>query len=61
VNCKQCEAATEVKDSRRFYDKNLDLRYVERRRLCPECGNRFVTIELTKEEWLNQTGLKDGS
>ena len=50
MRCPKCNAKyTRVKDTRTGRKSN----YVWRSRLCEECGNRFTTVEVTREEMVN--------
>lgn len=37
-------------DTRNFFDPNRNSPYVQRRKCCPNCGERFTTIELLAED-----------
>ena len=43
MNCPKCKTKTKVTDSA------TDGKYVYRRRLCPECGFRFFSLEAADE------------
>lgn len=60
MNCITCDNPTSVIDSKKLYDPNQQMHYVERRRECPYCQVRFNSIEITLEkyyEFFNERNL----
>ena len=51
VNCITCDNTTFVIDSKKLYDPDEIMHYVERRRECPYCQVRFNSIEITIEKY----------
>jgi len=49
--CPSCEEKTKVLETRQFYDKNFDFYYMERRRECLSCAERFFSIEIERHVW----------
>lgn len=37
-------------ETRTFFDPNKNSPYIQRRKSCPNCGERFTTIELLQED-----------
>jgi hypothetical protein len=46
IHCAKCSASSDVYDSRPTHD---DL--IRRRRKCTQCGRRWSTLEVPKDEW----------
>jgi transcriptional regulator NrdR family protein len=40
-----------VIDTRKYQDISRTFDFVERRRICRDCGHRFSSIEITKDLW----------
>jgi transcriptional regulator NrdR family protein len=51
MKCPECTAAMRTKDTRQWRDTHKDFYWVERRRVCPFCTYRVMTIEMPKEVW----------
>jgi transcriptional regulator NrdR family protein len=52
MKCPECTYAMKTKDTRQWRDANRDFYWVERRRVCPACEHRMMTIEMPKEVWI---------
>jgi transcriptional repressor NrdR len=55
MNCPQCQNKAKCLDTRTYQDPNDDFEYVQRRRECLECGERFTTVEVLLETWTDKT------
>ena len=55
MNCPQCQNKSKCLDTRTYQDPNGDFEYVERRRACLECEERFMTVEVLLETWTDKT------
>ena len=49
--CPTCDKPTQVIDTRKFQDVSRTFDFVERRRICRECGYRHKSIEVPQEIW----------
>lgn len=55
MNCPQCQNKAKCLDTRTYQDPNDGFEYVQRRRECLECGERFITVEVLLETWTDKT------
>ena len=49
--CPSCEERTKVLETRQFYDKDGGFYYLDRRRECLSCGERFFSLEIPRDVW----------
>lgn len=49
--CPSCEEKTKVLETRQFYDKDGKFYYLDRRRECLSCGERFFSLEIPRDVW----------
>lgn len=49
--CPECNHKMSCNQTKHFSDPDKGFNYVERRRICTECGTRFFTIELPLDEY----------
>jgi transcriptional regulator NrdR family protein len=49
--CPLCDKPTQVIDTRKYQDISRTFDFVERRRICRDCGHTFSSIEITKDLW----------
>jgi transcriptional regulator NrdR family protein len=49
--CPSCEERTKVLETRQFYDKDGGFYYLDRRRECLSCGERFFSLEIPRDIW----------
>ena len=57
--CPSCDCNTTVTDTRKYYDKELGFYYVERKRKCVNCGERFSSIEVNRDIWSTYVTLEN--
>jgi transcriptional regulator NrdR family protein len=50
MQCTQCDSKMDCTQTRNFTDPDKGYYYVERRRVCGNCGHRMYTVEIPKEE-----------
>jgi transcriptional regulator NrdR family protein len=55
MKCPECTYTMKTKDTRQWRDENREFYWVERRRVCPSCDHRLMTIEMPKDIWLKYT------
>jgi transcriptional regulator NrdR family protein len=51
MKCPQCGQVMRTKDTRQWRDIEKRFDWVERRKVCPDCDYRVMTIEMPKEIW----------
>lgn len=51
--CPSCESKTSVLETRKYFDKAGNFYYIERKRKCTECMEKFASIEILYEVWEN--------
>lgn len=61
VRCPQCDSATNIVDSRKYHDPKELFDFVSRRRLCKSCNQKFITIEVTEDTWINILNQSTGT
>ena len=49
--CPSCDERTKVLETRQFYDKDGGFYYLDRRRECLSCGERFFSLEIPRDVW----------
>jgi transcriptional regulator NrdR family protein len=49
MRCPQCDGRMECNQTKNFTDPDRDYYYVERRRICTDCGHRMYTVEMPKD------------
>ncbi len=59
--CPSCESKTAVLETRRYFDKAGNFYYLERKRKCTECMEKFTSIEILYEVWDNYYHKEDNS
>lgn len=57
--CPSCEERTKVLETRQFYDKNGGFYYLDRRRECLSCGERFFSLEIPRDVWRKYEKVED--
>lgn len=58
--CPNCNHKMGCNQTKNFSDPDKGFNYVERRRVCGECGTRFYTIEIPTDEYrVTQTSRTD--
>lgn len=56
--CPSCDGKTVVLATRKYYYKDKDFYYIERKRRCTKCNEKFDSIEISYETWA--TYFKEG-
>jgi len=51
MRCADCGVTMQCIETRQYHDPNLDMFYVERRKICRSCGTRLKTIEVPQDRW----------
>jgi transcriptional regulator NrdR family protein len=51
MKCPQCGQVMRTKDTRQWRDIEKRFDWVERRKVCPDCNHRVMTIEMPKDIW----------
>lgn len=59
--CPSCESKTIVLETRRYFDKGGDFYYLERKRQCNECMEKFKSIEIFYDVWENYCKQENNS
>jgi transcriptional regulator NrdR family protein len=49
--CPSCDKPTQVIDTRKYRDITDTFDFVQRQRVCRECGHKFSSIEIPQETW----------
>jgi transcriptional regulator NrdR family protein len=49
--CPSCDKPTQVIDTRKYRDITDTFDFVQRQRVCRECGHKFASIEIPQETW----------
>jgi len=49
--CPECDKPTQVLDTRKYRDITGSFDFARRRRVCRDCGYKFLSIEVPQEEW----------
>ena len=49
--CPSCDKPTQVIDTRKYRDITDTFDFVQRQRVCRECGHKFLSIEIPQETW----------
>ena len=49
--CPTCDKPTQVIDTRKYRDITNTFDFVQRLRICRECGRKFTSIEIPQETW----------
>jgi transcriptional regulator NrdR family protein len=57
--CPSCEERTKVLETRQFYDKDGGFYYLDRRRECLSCGERFFSLEIPRDVWRKYEKVED--
>jgi transcriptional regulator NrdR family protein len=57
--CPSCEERTKVLETRQFYDKDGGFYYLDRRRECLSCGERFFSLEIPRDVWQKYERVED--
>lgn len=57
--CPSCEERTKVLETRQFYDKDGEFYYLDRRRECLSCGERFFSLEIPRDVWRQYQKVED--
>lgn len=50
--CPTCDKPTQVIDTRKYRDITNTFDFVQRQRVCRECGHKFVSIEIPQDTWV---------
>jgi len=53
--CPKCESRMGCNQTRNYTDPDRGFVYVERRRICGNCGHRMMTVELDQETYVRMT------
>jgi transcriptional regulator NrdR family protein len=51
VICPECSSKMACNQTKNYVDPEYGFNYVERRRICTECGHRMMTVEVSQEEF----------
>jgi len=55
MKCPECKEPMQTKDTRQWRDEQKEFYWVERRRVCPSCNYRMMTMEIPKDVWSKYT------
>lgn len=57
--CPSCEERTKVLETRQFYDKDVGFYYLDRKRECLSCNERFASLEIPYDIWRQYVRVED--
>lgn len=57
--CPECDKPTQVLDTRKYHDITGSFDFARRRRVCRDCGYKFLSIEVPQEVWNNYYQLSE--
>jgi transcriptional regulator NrdR family protein len=55
MKCPECAEVMQTKDTRQWRDIDREFDWVERRKICPACKHRMMTMEVPKSVWAKYT------